>query len=131
MVIFPDIEPILVAHLKNSLSDLGYSDVRVSTKKAPADVTQPAKQVVIIAAYNQTLDYVRRQASAVIEVYADEYADASELGMLVATLILQVPGDDIKKAEVVLGPVRQADDTKKEKRSMSVDFVVKGSTLTP
>lgn len=130
-VIFPDIEPILVSHLRDSLEEWGYTEVRVATKKAPASADQPPTQVVVTAAYNQTLDLVRRSASCVIDVYADTYADASDLGMLVATLVLGVPGEDIKKAEVVIGPVRQSDEAPQEKRSMTVDFIVKGSTLTP
>jgi hypothetical protein len=127
-VIFPDIEPILVSHLQTELASYGYEDTYVATKKAQPDDPQET-QVIITASYGQTNDFVLRNASAVIDVYADSYAGASELGLLVATIVLGVPGDDIKKAEVVLGPVRQADEAPQEKRSMSVDFVVKGSTL--
>lgn len=127
-VLFPDIEPILVAHLKDTLPDYGYGDTYVATIKAQPDNPQTS-QVIITASYGQTLDDVRREASAVLDVYADDYETASDLGMLVGTLILSVPFSHIKKATVTLGPVRQSDEAPQEKRSMSVDFVVKGSTL--
>lgn len=127
-VIFPDIEPVLVAHLKDVLPAYGFGDTYVATKKAQPDNPQPS-QVVVTASYGATLDYVRREASAVLDVYANDYATASELGMLVGTLILEVPTESVKRIVVTLGPVRQSDEAPQEKRSMSVDMVVKGSTL--
>lgn len=131
-VVFPDIEPLLVDHLRTALdasTDPDAADVRVATKKAPPEQTQPAKQVVITGGYTTTLDDVRRNASAVIEVFADNYAVASNLGLLVAALVTQVVGDPIKRAEVIIGPTRTVDAAPQEKRSISVEFIVKGSTL--
>lgn len=127
-VIFPDIEPILVSHLSDSLADFGYADAYVATKKAQPDDPQDI-QVIVTASYGRTTDYVVRDASAVIDVYANDYETASTVGMLTAAVILGAPAEHIKKVEVVLGPVRQSDEGPQEKRSLSVDFVIKGSTL--
>ncbi len=131
-VLFPDIEKVLVASLKASLASSGKAvanGVRVGTEKLPSSSSRPSKQVVIVGSYNQTLDPVRRTATATVEVYADKYADASSLGLLVAALIVDCTGADIKQASVTLGPVRLVEESTQEKRSMSVELVVKGSAL--
>lgn len=124
-IIYPDIEQILVAHLKATLPN----DVYVATKKAPADVTQPAKQVVIVGNYAGTLDVVRREATVTVDVYASDYLTASDLARLVAAVIVEPPAEHIKFAEIALGPVRLTDEGPQEKRSLSVDLIVKGSNL--
>lgn len=131
-IIYPDIEKIVVSFLKNeldSLSDPLAADVRVATKKAAPDEVQPAKQVVIVGSYNSTLDGPLKAASLVVDVYAADYETASSLALLVAALIVECIGDPIKRAVVVVGPVRLTDETPDEKRSLSVDLTVKGSTL--
>ena len=129
-VYFPDIEPILVDHIRDSLALYGYDEVHVATKKAGPQVTpQPLQQVVVIASYGPTVDYVINNASAVIDIYATEYATASELAILTAAVVSELAGAVIKKATITLGPIRQSDEAPEEKRSMSVDLVVKGSTL--
>lgn len=131
-VIYPDIEPILVSFLQTelgSLSDPLGQDVRVATKKAAPDEVQPAKQIVIVASYNTTLDGPIRAASAAIDVYAEDYETASSLALLTAALIVECVGDPIKRAIVTVGPVRLTDETPDEKRSISVDLTVKGQTL--
>lgn len=124
-VIFPDIEQILVAHLKSVLPNT----VRVATKKAPADQTQPAQQVVIVGNYTGTLDDVRQEATVTIDVFATDYKTASDLARTVAALVVEPPMEHIKRATVVLGPVRLADSGPDEKRSLSVELIVKGSNL--
>lgn len=128
-IFFPDIEPLIVAYLKDALPTFGYVDTFVATKKPAPDATQHDTSVVVTGSYEQTLDEVRRDASAVIDIYGSDYATASELAGLVAALIVDIIGDPIKRASVVLGPVRQTDEGPQEKRSLSVDFVVKGQTL--
>lgn len=128
--IFPDIEPLLVSHIQTRLNGLGTpiaTGVRVGTVKLPASATAPAKEVVVTASYNETRFAVLREATAVVEVYANEYATASELALLVAAILGELPGDPIKRAEVTLGPLRLSDDGPQEKRSMTVDFTVKGA----
>jgi hypothetical protein len=131
-IIYPDIEKIVVSFLKNELDSLPdplAADVRVATKKAAPDEVQPAKQVVIVGSYNSTLDGPLKAASLVIDIYAADYETASSLALLVAALIVDCIGDPIKRAVVVVGPIRLTDETPDEKRSLSVDLTVKGSTL--
>lgn len=128
-IIFPDIEKHLVSYINTRLTELGETGVRVATSKAPADSAQPAREVVIIGNYTGTLDVVRQEATVTIEVYATEYGAASELALLVAAIVVQIPSDPIKRAVVTLGPVRMADAAPLEKRSISVELVVKGSQL--
>ena len=131
-VIFSDLEPIIVEHIQNSLDSYGgtvASNVRVATRKAPPQATQPSKEVIIAVSYGVTTNKVIREASAVIDIYADDYATASDLASLVAALIIDVESDPIKMAEVNVGPIRVPNQGPQEQRSMTVDFVVKGSTL--
>lgn len=128
-VFFPDIEPLIVAHLKDALASVGYGSTFVATKKPAADSSQHDSAVIVTGSYQTTLDLVRRDASAVIDIYAVDYATASELAGLVAALIVDIVGDPIKRASIVLGPVRQTDEGPQEKRSLSVDFIVKGQPI--
>lgn len=132
MVIFPDIEKALVSYLDERLSSLELpeaSNVRVATKKAPADAPQPEKEVVVTGNYSGNLDAVRANATITIDVYASDYETASTLGLLVSALVVNIPSDPVKRAVVTLGPVRLADEAPYEKRSISVELVVKGSPL--
>lgn len=133
MVIFPDIEKTLVSYLVAALAGNGSETaqgVRVGTKKAQPDEDQPAKEVVVTAAYNAEQDYVVKTASVTLEVYAADYATANSLSLLVEALIRGCTGDEIKKAEVRLGPVRIAEEGTQEKRYLDVGLVVKGTDLS-
>jgi len=129
-LIFPDIEKVLVAYFDDALAAVGTelaSDVRVATKHSQPDEELPEKQIVIIVAYNSESDArVTRLATATIEVYAEDYATANALGLLVDSLIRQATGPEIKRAEVRLGPVRTTEEGKQERRSLDVQLVVKG-----
>lgn len=130
-VLFPDIEPLLVEFLDGALaaSNLPVAqNVRVGTLKLPAGDEAP-REVVITAAYNATLTDVTRAATATIDIWAENYADASNLALLVGALIVNVPRDTIKRAIVSLGPVRLSEDGPSEHRVLSVDFTVKGEDL--
>lgn len=128
-VIFPDIEKTLVAYLNTVLPSHGATGVRVATKKAQPDEVQPAQEVVLTAAYNNEQDYVRKTASVTLEVYADTYATANSLSLLVAALMPGCVGEEIKLAEVRMGPVRIGEDSTQEKRYIDVGLVVKGTDL--
>jgi hypothetical protein len=131
-VIHPDIEAIIVAYLNTRLADVGdplADDVRVGTIKIPPGETQPAKQVVVTANYTSSREHVLRDATATLEVYATGYATASALGLLVAAIIVGISGTQVKRAVVTLGPVRTTEESPAEKRSISVDFTVRGSNL--
>jgi hypothetical protein len=128
-VIFPDIEKTLVTYLNDVLPEHGATGVRVGTKKAQPDQAQPGKEIVLTAAYNAEQDYVRKTASVTVEIYADTYANANALSLLVAALMPGCVGDEIKLAEVRLGPVRIGEDSTQEKRYLDVGLVVKGTDL--
>jgi hypothetical protein len=131
-IIHPDVEKLLVAYLVTALAaidDPVAEDVRVATKKTPPGETQPDKEVVVIAQYDGTLDEVRKSATAVLDVWASGYEVASELALLVAALIVNFPGSEVKRAVVSLGPVRLSEDGPLERRSLTVDLIVKGSEL--
>lgn len=123
-VIFPDIEKTIVAYLKSVLSN----DVYVAVKKAPADKTGVNKQVIITASYQGESLYVTKTASVTIDVYANTYAACSDLALLVDARIRGVVGHPIKKATVLLGPVRIAEQAG-EHRSLDVEVIVQGSPL--
>jgi len=127
MVIFPDIEVTLVSYLKSALTSAGESSVRVATKKAQPDDTQPTEQVVVIAAYNYEVEFVTKVATVTLEVYANTYARANTLGLLVESLIRGAVGEHIKKVDVRLGPVRTTEEGEQERRSLDVEVIVKGS----
>jgi trehalose/maltose hydrolase-like predicted phosphorylase len=131
-VIFPDIEKTLVAYLNDALAASASEvaqDVRVATKKAQPDEALPEKEAVLTAAYNAEQNYVTKTASVTIEVYADTYANANALSLLIAALIPGCVGEEIKMAEVRLGPVRIGEDNTQEKRYLDVGLVVKGTDL--
>lgn len=127
-VIFPDVEALVVSHLVASYAERNI-DVRVGTKKTKPGQEQPAKEVVVTCNYSGTLDPVRSEATLTLDVYASAYADATELALITGAIIVTIPGEHVKRAVVTLGPVRLSDEAPLEKRSLSVDLIVKGSTL--
>lgn len=126
-VIYPDIEQTLVSYFNTALDG---ENVRVATKHSPPSQSTPSKQLVITVAYGQeTGQRVTKDASLTLEVYADSYADASQLGLVVESLVRDCVGEEIKLAEVRLGPIRTTEDSGQEKRSLDVALVVKGATI--
>lgn len=128
-ILFPDIEKIIVEFLAQRLpeiSDPVTDDVRVGTIKTPPGDAQPEKQVVVTANYTGTGQVMVRDSTATLEVYANDYSTASSLGLLVAAIIVGIPGDHVKSAIVTLGPVRTTEESPAEKRTISVDMMVKG-----
>ena len=126
-VIYPDIEQSLVAYFNDALAG---QNVRVGTIHSLPGETTPAKQLVLTVAYGrETEQRVTKDASLTLEVYANTYQDASTLGLLVEALVRDCVGEHIKRAEVVLGPVRTTEDSTQEKRSLDVALVVKGSSI--
>jgi hypothetical protein len=132
MVIFPDVEVVLVSYFNSALAALATplsNGVRVGTKKAQPDQAQPAKEIVINVGYNEEVEYVTKVATVTLEVYANDYGTASQLGLLTEALIRNATGSTIKKVEVRLGPVRTTEEGQQERRSIDVELVVKGSTF--
>lgn len=121
MLAFPDVEKTVVTYLKNALND-----VHVATKKVAPDATQPAKQIVVQFAYNREQNTVTRLGSLTLDVYANDYGTANDLALYVEAVIRGLAGGLIKKVEVAVGPVRQAEETEQEKRSLDVQLTVAG-----
>lgn len=126
-ILYPDIEQTLVSYFNGALDG---ENVRVATKHSPPGQSTPAKQLVITVSYgSETGQRVTKDATATLEVYADTYAGASSLGLLVEALVRDCVGEEIKRAEVRLGPVRTTEVSGQEKRSLDVALVVKGATI--
>lgn len=131
-VIFPDVEKIVISYLNTRFASIASplsTGVRVSVNKTPPDEVQPDKEIVITAAYAGEVNYVTKLASVTIEVYASDYATASELGLLTEAVIRDVVGNEIKAAEVSIGPTRIIEKGTQEKRYLDVSLVVKGTDL--
>lgn len=126
-VTFPDLELLAVAYLQTALVGTAYAGTYVSVKHTGPEYGRPSAQVVVNASYGTEHEYVLKDATLVIDVYADEYQTANELALLVESLIRGFASGPVKRAEVVLGPVRRTDDSKQELRSLDVRLVVKGS----
>lgn len=127
MIIYPDIETVLVEYLKN---DFG-AGVYVSVKKAPADLTpKPEFQVIVNVSPSAQKTAVTRYANVLVECYADTYAGANELGLYTEALLREATTTGhIKSVEILVGPVRIADESAYEKRNISAEVVIKAVSL--
>lgn len=130
-IVFPDVEKLLVAHLQTALNThYGSGVVRVATKKAPAETTPyPSREVIVSAQYQGVRENVIQEATAVLEVYANTYENASDLGLVTGALVVTISRQYVKRAVVSVGPIRLLEDSTQEKRTLSVDLTLKGSTL--
>lgn len=127
MVIYPDIEELIIAYLKSNLLTIaGYENVNIAPVKSMSD---SASEVIVNGSYNRDLSAVHRAASLVLEVYADSFEKANTLSLVVDALIREATVNDIKKVDVVIGPVRVNEPSTLEKRSLSVDLVVKATQM--
>lgn len=124
MIIFSDLEIILVDYLKEQLEAIDMADVKVSVKKSKEN---NLKEVIITANYIDEVTRVHRNATAVLDIYAPTYGEANSLSLTVEALIREATVGDIKKVEVVLGPTRTTELTQSERRSISVDLVIKAN----
>jgi hypothetical protein len=132
-VVFPDAEKVLVAAIKAELETREESyaqNVYVATKKPAADqAPYPARIVVIRSDGGPKLDWVRKSERIGITIWADTYADASDLARLVEALSITLTGESIKLTQVVLSPVRVDEAGPQECRYMTLELITKGSTL--
>lgn len=130
--IYPDIEAILVEYLSTALEarlEAFTDNVFVSTNKLQSNGTEPERQVVITGSYGRELDVIRKEATITIDVFTVNYEDANNLSNMVAALMDDCTGPNIKYVEVALGPVRIVEQSLSEQRSMTVDLIVKGNNL--
>ena len=125
MVIFPDIEKIIVEYLAAEFQSEFF---RVSVKKTPAEQPQPDNEIVVTAAYGAEDNHVMKTASLTLEVYANNYASANSLALSVESFIRNCTGEFIKRAIVLLGPVRIEEEGQMEKRAIDIELIVRGST---
>ncbi len=127
MIIYPDLETVLVGFLK---ADLG-AGVYVSVKAAPADTDpMPEAQVIVTVSPSAQKTPVTRYANVLLECYGLTYSAANELGLYVEALLrtATITGH-IKSVEILLGPVRVAEESGYEKRNISAEVVTKASSI--
>lgn len=127
---FPDLETILVSYLKQALSSSQSSvahNVHVATQHVPSGEAQPQKQVLVHASYNANQTEVTKFATVVLDIYANDSLEATELALHVAAVIQLCTGSEIKRATVRLGPVRTTEKGQQERRSLDIELVVLGS----
>jgi len=136
MVIFPDVEKVLVAGLKTALTsrvEPVAAAVHVSTIKPAPDVfPYPTAIVTIRSDGGQMLDPVRKTERIGINVWCSgtqAYENASELAHLVTALMKSLTGDAIKYIDNILSPIRIDEESTEEHRYMTFELVVKGSML--
>lgn len=133
VVVYPDTEKVLSAALQGLLDgrpEPVAANVRVCTVKPSSDVVPyPPKVVVIRSDGGVDLDHVRRLDRVGINVWCPTYAEANDLSRLVAALVRDITGPDIKNVRVVLHPVRIDELGPDEHRYLSVELVLKGSNL--
>jgi hypothetical protein len=132
-VIFPDPVKTIVSGLVAALearTEPVASEVYVATKMPPASlVPYPSKIVTIRSDGGPKLDEVRQFIRIGVNVYADTYADASELAYLVDALAEDLRGEQIKMVTTVLSPTRVPEDSEQEHRYLTWEIITKGSTL--
>jgi hypothetical protein len=132
-VIFPDVEKVLVAAFNAELaarSEPYAQDVVVATKKPAADqVPYPSRILVIRSDGGPKLDWVRKSERVGITIWANTYADASDLARLVEAITVTMTGESIKLAQIVLSPIRLDEAGPQECRYMTLELITKGSTL--
>ena len=132
-VIFPDVEKVLVAAFNSELAARSESyaqDVVVATKKPAADqVPYPSRILIIRSDGGPKLDWVRKAERVGITIWANTYADASDLARLVEAITVTMTGESIKLAQIVLSPIRIDEAGPQECRYMTLELITKGSTL--
>jgi hypothetical protein len=132
-VIFPDVELVLVAAIKAELltrSETYAQNVFIATKKPAADKNPyPSRIITIRSDGGPKLDWVRKSERVAITVWADTYADASNLARLIEALSITLTSESIKLSQVILSPVRIDEAGPQECRYMTLELITKGSTL--
>jgi hypothetical protein len=132
-VIFPEIEKVLVAAIKTELdsrSEPYAEDVYVATKKPAADVNPyPARIVTIRSDGGSQLDWIRKSELVGITIWANDYAQASDLARLIEALAITLTGNEIKLSRIMMSPVRIDEAGPQECRYLTLELITKGSTL--
>ena len=64
-----------------------------------------------------------------VTIWANTYAEASSLARLVEALTTDLTGPEIKLVNVVLSPVRVAEEGPQECRYLTLELITKGTDL--
>lgn len=124
--VFNDIEPTLVAYLAAE-----FPDAVVSVKK-PDPSTTPYPPYIITVRSDGGSDNQRgitRTERIGVNVWADDYADASTLAVAVDSALRACTAGAIKLCETMMSPVRVPNDGPQEQRYMTYQLVVKATDL--
>lgn len=132
--VFPDVEKLLVAIINDGLSassDPVASGVTVSVKKPDADTSPYPSKIVTVRSDggNQMMRDITRMERIGVNVWANEYADASSLAGLVDAILRQGASGSVKLVESVLSPTRIANEGTQEQRYMTFEVVVKAHDI--
>jgi hypothetical protein len=132
-VIFPDVEKVLVAAIKKELkkrNETYAQKVHVGTIKPPADLKPyPSRIITVRSDGGPKIDWVRKLERVGINIWANKYAEASDLARLIEALSVTLTTDNIKSVRVVLSPTRVDEAGPQEQRYMTLELIVKGSDL--
>jgi len=132
-VIFPEIEKVLVAAIQaelDSRAEAYAQDVHVATKKPAPDVNPyPARIVVIRSDGGAQLDWIRKSERVGITIWANDYAQASDLARLIEALAITLTGNEIKLSRIIMSPIRIDEAGPQECRYLTLELITKGSTL--
>lgn len=134
--IFPDVEKLVVAAIKTGLENDGgdlASGVVVATIKPAANVKPYPSKIVTVRGDGgpQRERNITKSERVGINVFANSYADASSLALLVDSIMRASVSGDIKAVETTMSPVRVNTDstTAPEQRYMTFEIVVKASDV--
>jgi hypothetical protein len=131
---FADVEPLLVEYLFDALAaseDPVAASVLVSVKK-PDAAESPYPSKIVTVRSDGGMDTQRnliRSERIGVNVWADTYADASNLASLVDAILRDCKTGAIKLVETQMSPVRVPNEGKQEQRYMTYQLVVKAADL--
>ena len=132
-VIFPDIEKVLVQAIRAEIdvrTEPYTIGVVVATKKPASDTNPYPRRIITVRSDGgQKIDWVRKIERIGLTVWADTYADASDLARLLEALSITLTGEYIKLSNVSLSPIRVEEAGPQECRYLTLELIVKGSTL--
>jgi hypothetical protein len=127
--IFGDLESALVERIGDALAletDPVASDVFVSVKKPPANLTPYPEKIVTVRAQGSTTDIpgIVRTEAVGINVYTASYGDANTLARIVESVVRDSVGGMIKRIDAISAPTRVINDGVEEQRYLTFNCVV-------
>lgn len=125
LIYFEDVEIELVTYFSQI-----FPSSYVATKKAPADLADvPSSQIILTVSPSAQKNPVLRYFGLVVEIYAQTYQEASDLGRMVEMYLRDATSTrSIQKVEIIAGPIRLGEESGVEKRSISADLTVRAWT---